>query len=153
MKIKKILLNNFLYKCEVNQGTTVSSIGANYQIHHIPRTNGQSQGAKAAEIKMEIAKVKQQAQSGQISQEEAQQKIAMLEAKLVRIQLGTSESEQQAILVADAIKPNTDVKTLDNAQPSHNESENNNPDAQQRQDSQDTFFAQQALYNRAFHHI
>ena len=153
MKIEKIFLNIVLYKCEVKSRCAVSSIGSNYQIHHIPRTNGESRGAKAAEIRMEIAKVKQQARAGQISQEEAQQKIAMLEAKLVRIQLGTSESEQQAILVADAIKPNTDVKTLDNAQPSHNESENNNPDAQQRQDSQDTFFAQQALYNRAFHHI
>ncbi len=152
MKIEKILLNTFLYKCELNQGATVSSIGANYQIHHIPRTNGQSQGAKAAEIKMEIAKVKQQAQSGQISQEEAQQKLAMLEAKLARIQQG-AEPEQQSMQVSEAVDFNTEVKTLDNAQPSHNESENNNPDAQQRQDSQDTFFAQQALYNRAFHHI
>ncbi len=152
MKIEKILLNTFLYKCELNQGATVSSIGANYQIHHIPRTNGQSQGAKAAEIKMEIAKVKQQAQSGQISQEEAQQKLAMLEAKLTRIQQG-AEPEQQSMQVSEAVDFNTEVKTLDNAQPSHNESENNNPDAQQRQDSQYTFFAQQALYNRAFHHI
>lgn len=153
MKIEKILLNIFLYKCELNQGATVSSIGSNYQIHHIPRTNGESRGAKAAEIRMEIAKVKQQARAGQISQEEAQQKIAMLEAKLVRIQLGTSESEQQSILVADDIKSNTEVKAPDNAQTSHNESENNNPDAQQRHDSQDTFSAQQALYNRTFHHI
>ena len=153
MKIEKILLNIVLYKCEINQGTTVSSIGSNYQIHHIPRTNGQSKGAKAAEIKMEIAKVKQQARAGQISQEEAQQKLAMLEAKLARIQQGVSEFEEQAVQVSESVNFDAEVKTLDNTQPSHNESGNNNPDAQQRQDSQDTFFAQQALYNRAFHHI
>ena len=90
----------------------MSSIGANYQIHHIPRTNGQSQGAKAAEIKMEIAKVKQQAQSGQISQEEAQQKLAMLEAKLARIQQG-AEPEQQSMQVSEAVDFNTEVKTKD----------------------------------------
>ncbi len=75
---------------------------------------------------MEIAKVKQQAQSGQISQEEAQQKLAMLEAKLARIQQG-AEPEQQSMQVSEAVDFNTEVKTLDNAQPSHNESENNNP--------------------------
>ena len=152
MKIEKILLNIVLYKCEINQGTTVSSIGSNYQIHHIPRTNGQSKGAKAAEIKMEIAKVKQQVRAGQISQEEAQQKIAMLEAKLARIQQGV-EPDNQPVQASESVNFNAEVKTLDNVQPSHNESENNNPDAQQRQDSQDAFFVQQALYNRAFHHI
>ena len=75
---------------------------------------------------MEIAKVKQQAQSGQISQEEAQQKLAMLEAKLARIQQG-AEPEQQSMQVSEAVDFNTEVKTLDNAQLSHNESENNNP--------------------------
>ena len=152
MKIEKILLNIVLYKCEINQGTTVSSIGSNYQIHHIPRTNGQSKGAKAAEIKMEIAKVKQQVRAGQISKEEAQQKIAMLEAKLARIQQGV-EPDNQPVQASESVNFNAEVKTLDNTQPSHNESENNNPDAQQRQDSQDAFFVQQALYNRAFHHI
>ena len=152
MKIEKILLNIVLYKCEINQGTTVSSIGSNYQIHHIPRTNGQSKGAKAAEIKMEIAKVKQQVRAGQISKEEAQQKIAMLEAKLARIQQGV-EPDNQPVQASESVNFNAEVKTLDNVQPSHNESENNNPDAQQRQDSQDAFFVQQALYNRAFHHI
>ena len=152
MKIEKIVLNIVLYKCEINQGTTVSSIGSNYQIHHIPRTNGQSKGAKAAEIKMEIAKVKQQVRAGQISKEEAQQKIAMLEAKLARIQQGV-EPDNQPVQASESVNFNAEVKTLDNVQPSHNESENNNPDAQQRQDSQDAFFVQQALYNRAFHHI
>ena len=152
MKIEKILLNIVLYKCEINQGTTVSSIGSNYQIHHIPRINGQSKGAKAAEIKMEIAKVKQQVRAGQISQEEAQQKLAMLEAKLARIQQGV-EPDNQPVQASESVNFNAEVKTLDNVQPSHNESENNNPDAQQRQDSQDAFFVQQALYNRAFHHI
>ncbi len=131
----------------------MSKIGPNYQIHHIPRTSGQSKGAEIAEIKMEIARVQNQAQAGLISKEEAQQKMAMLEAKLAQAEQTVSQINNQQPQSIDSINQNKDTKPLDNTQSSHNENENNNQDAQQRHSSQDVYFAQQALYNRAFHHI
>lgn len=131
----------------------MSSIGTNYQIHHIPRTSGQSKGAEIAEIKMEIARVQNQAQAGLISKEEAQQKMAMLEAKLNQLENNFQTDKQQPVSFSAQVDTQKDIKPLDNTQQANNDNPNNNQDAQQRHSSQDVYFAQQALYNRAFHHI
>lgn len=131
----------------------MSKIGPNYQIHHIPRTSGQSKGAEIAEIKMEIARVQNQAQAGLISKEEAQQKMAMLEAKLNQLENNFQTDKQQPVYFSAQVDTQKDIKPLDNTQQANNDNPNNNQDAQQRHSSQDVYFAQQALYNRAFHHI
>lgn len=130
----------------------MSGISSNYQIHHIPRTN-QSAGAKIAEIKMEISKIKQQARAGLISLEEAQQKIAKLEAKLVRLESNPSEDDKQFVPLPVDSASNSEVKPLENSEKSHNENSNENTDAQQRQDSSNAYFEAQSINNRIFHQV
>lgn len=107
----------------------------------------QVRGGKITAIKMEIARVNNQAQMGLISQTEAQMKIAALESKLSEIEFGPTQE------IAPEITPQI-APVEQTLEQSNDFSQEKSPDegadyAQQ----QDSFFSQQAAYNRAFHNI
>ena len=106
-----------------------------------------SRSSMISNIKMEIAKVNAQAKHGLISQDEAQMKLAFLEAKLSALESGQNVDGVQ-FEKPESIK--TDTPSIGNLQATNNENSNDNTDAQQRQEA---FFEQQATYNRMFHNI
>ena len=109
----------------------------------------QSRAAMITNIKMEISKVHQKEKYGQISQQEAQMQLALLEAKLSALESGQSIDGVQ-FEVPDSINPNAPVVVESEQFGFENNNNNENNDSQQKQDS---FFEQQAMYNRLFHNI
>lgn len=103
-------------------------------------SSAQIRGAKINAIKMEIARINNQAQMGLIPQNEAQMKIAALESKLSEIEFAPIQE------VAPSITPQDQTPAANNNDFEQNESSNF---IQQ----QNAFFQQQASYNRAFHNI
>lgn len=108
----------------------------------------QSRAVMITNIKMEISKVHQKEKYGQISQQEAQMQLALLEAKLSALESGQSVDGVQ-FEVPDSINPNAPVVESEQFGFENNNNNENN-DSQQKQDS---FFEQQAMYNRLFHNI
>lgn len=102
-----------------------------------PQIKGGS--AKIADLKMQIDKVRQKEQMGDITKEEADMQIASLEAKITRLESGDVGSVNN-------------FETQDFTVPSEKTDGNcnnfDNPDSAARQDS---YFEQQALYNKALH--
>ena len=132
----------------------MSQVGIKRYSYYTPQNQQTTKGAQIAEIKMEIAKVKQQEQTGVISKEEAQMQIAMLEAKLEKLESGfQNDTKGEAVVSAGDVNFNQNVQQVNNTDASTNENPNENNDAEQKKTSQDAYFDQQALYNRAFHHI
>lgn len=101
--------------------------------------SSQVRGGKITAIKMEIARINNQAQTGLISQTEAQMKIAELESKLSEIEFGPT---QEIAPEEQSLEQNNDF--------SQEKPYDEGADFAQQQDS---FFSQQAAYNRAFHNI
>lgn len=132
----------------------MSQVGIKRYSYYTPQSPRTTKGAQIAEIKMEIAKVKQQEQTGVISKEEAQMQIAMLEAKLEKLESGfQNDTKGEAVVSAGDVNFNQNVQQVNNTDASTNENPNENNDSEQKKASQDAYFDQQALYNRAFHHI
>lgn len=102
-----------------------------------PQIKGSS--AKIADLKMQIDKVRQKEQMGDITKEEANMQIATLEAKITKLESGDVDSVNN-------------FETQDFTVPTDKTGESgndfDNPDSMSRQDS---YFEQQALYNKALH--
>lgn len=122
----------------------MSSIGKIKQPFYTP-TQGKS--GMIASIKMEIARITAQAQYGMIPQDQAKIEIAILEAKLSALESGLNVD---GLTFEPPVAINKDAEIVNQPSESHNESPNDNNDSEQRQES---FFEQQAMYNRMFHGI
>ena len=122
----------------------MSSIGKIKQPFY---TTTQGKSGMIASIKMEIARITAQAQYGMIPQDQAKIEIAILEAKLSALESGLSVD---GLTFEPPVAINKDAEIVNQPSESHNESPNDNNDSEQRQES---FFEQQAMYNRMFHGI
>lgn len=122
----------------------MSSIGKIKQPFY---TTTQGKSGMIASIKMEIARITAQAQYGMIPQDQAKIEIAMLEAKLSALESGL---DVDGLTFEPPVAINKDAEIVNQPSESHNESPNDNNDSEQRQES---FFEQQAMYNRMFHGI
>lgn len=122
----------------------MSSIGKIKQPFY---TTTQGKSGMIASIKMEIARITAQAQYGMIPQDQAKIEIAMLEAKLSALESGLNVD---GLTFEPPVAINKDAEIVNQPSESHNESPNDNNDSEQRQES---FFEQQAMYNRMFHGI
>lgn len=122
----------------------MSSIGKIKQPFY---TTTQGKSGMIASIKMEIARITAQAQYGMIPQDQAKIEIAILEAKLSALESGLNVD---GLTFEPPVAINKDAEIVNQPSESHNESPNDNNDSEQRQES---FFEQQAMYNRMFHGI
>ena len=122
----------------------MSSIGKIKQPFYTPM---QGKSSMIANIKMEIARITAQAQYGMIPQEQAKMEIATLEAKLSALESGLSVD---GLTFEPPISSTPEAETVKQPEEPNNESPNDNNDSEQRQES---FFEQQAMYNRMFHGI
>lgn len=132
----------------------MSRIGISYRPSYRP-TQHQGVGSKTAridELKAEIANIKQQAQQGIISQEEAQSQIAVLEAKINDIENGYSNIIESPTNV-ESLNSENNINQVNDTGAAEGQNDGNDSQEEKKEDSQDSYFEQQALYNKVFHNL
>lgn len=132
----------------------MSRIGISYRPSYTPQQS-QGAGSKTAKIdalKAEIASIKQKAEYGIISQEEARSQIAALEAKINNIESTPSNSVENSANI-DSVGLDNNVNQIQDTNSAESPDSGSDSQEGRKENSQDSFFEQQALYNRAFHNL